>query len=1142
MATRRTSVGDIKYNRRVSNAFQAKHVATYNPSTPVIRPKDKNKPKCRWTCTREIGSGAFGLVYQTEQVEDVDPSIPKGAALKVESGATDTPLLAAEHKVLHAMQGTSGFAKTYYFEDAAQNGGYNSVSKMSAKSSKGSKVSGGPDRGKQDTLLVTELLGLDLENIKGSMGNAAGNESLGCSNGTIGNIAIQCIDRLQALHDKGILHKDVKAENFMIGRSGNRHQIYLIDFGLCSSYYIGGTTNHIEMREDRPLMGTVRYASMNGHRGLEMSRRDDMEALAYVLIYLSVGSLPWQVENEVKNNAHFKGRVKEIKTDTTVGELCPDGKCHPGLSQFLELSRKLGFADKPDYDAMKALFTPEVAADLSEFDSVIPDWCKSVQPMGGSADPVPFDPNCADVRELARSNDLDVTGFDLEVKIDDDASSVSSAEMSTMASSTEADKKSLGQSTLGLSSLGLSKYDGGGDAISRTARLEEKKKLVAETKALRFDFGLDAFDASFKAMVVVVWMFVANTETIGDGGKITEVPRRETEEDFAFPLVLLLAIAWISVTAFSLIRFRQLAEMRFVAEHGYSYKWKSGDRVAGNGSGVDPRIERDAKERAVMHQKIRAMQALFVDLPWVICNVVRGASSESGLGALGTASIAVAGFGFGMKFSNVIALLKSGTAAKVAMFRSVPAEVRVGTGSSTNPDVQAAVTFCWENLTAEIGQGRTPSLVLIFMTANHDHAKGLEKFKELSADEKGAFPQFSGCTLCWGAMMGAAHRKKDDLFCVGMWAIFDPEGLYQLGHADLNEVNEKEKVTAKDVAKRAARSANSARKKLAALRPENPVVQGKPDFLWMNPPPGVEDSVIEGITLGLRRDGGIDIIGGSSADNDVTGKWKQWSSESGITSNGVQFVIASCSAQVKGCAFTGYNATPKLGKVTEVLGPRHIKTIDGRPAATVYNEWTSGHFKAEIEDLTQDSVILGPSSVYPLGQIVGYDHEGEPCYRTMHPHLIKKEDMSLTLFSDVAVGQDIVNMAGTKENIENRISNTALHIQRSTGIPPTEFRGALVVFCAGAMMYCGDGMNTACRKLDEALGGCSYLGIHTFGEQGPFPDGANRHGNLMFSALVVTSRRKIMKLQNVDKEEVVYETDERFEDIAMSGGILGGAP
>ena len=125
----------------------------------------------------------------------------------------------------------------------------------------------------------------------------------------------------------------------------------------------------------------------------------------------------------------------------------------------------------------------------------------------------------------------------------------------------------------------------------------------------------------------------------------------------------------------------------------------------------------------------------------------------------------------------------------------------------------------------------------------------------------------------------------------------------------------------------------------------------------------------------------------SGPDNDVTGKWKQWNSRVGVVSNGLAYVIAHCSAQLKGCAFTGYSATPKVGKVTKMNGSRHILTIDERPAGVVYDEWTSGHFK-ELRNDPEDSIILGPSSVYPLGQVVSQDWDNEFVYRTLHPHLL----------------------------------------------------------------------------------------------------------------------------------------------------------
>jgi len=671
------------------------------------------------------------------------------------------------------------------------------------------------------------------------------------------------------------------------------------------------------------------------------------------------------------------------------------------------------------------------------------------------------------------------------------------------------------------------------DAISLTARLAEKKKLKTERGNLAFEFGLDAFDATFKLMVVMMWFFNPSATDPGTGDK---VPQFTVQKDFLVPLLVNLTIAVTVTISITYLRLCQMKEMKFVAQYGYSYKWQKDERLASGAGGSDPRIDRDARARVLLHQKIRAAQACFVDLPWVITNVARGATSVSGLAPLGVFSIAVAGFGFGMKFSNVVALLKQGAQKKVQMYTSLPSEARVGTGASNKVDVSDAIAQAWEAAAADLGDGKAPSLVLCFMTANHDIETGLKALRDLIGPDV----PFSGCTLCQGAMIGASHKRKD-MTSVGIWAIHDPDGLYVLGHVDIDEVgaNGEAKRTVRYLTKKAADLAKKSRMQRAANMPDNPVVQKKPSFVWINPPPGPEDQVLSGLTAAIGS--GIDIIGGSSADNDVTGKWRQWNSEIGVRSNCCVFVIANCSAVVKGCAFTGYSATPKCGLVTELAGPRHIKTIDHKPAAHLYNEWCSGHFSGEMQE-AEDSNILGPSSVYPLGQIVGQDWDGEPCYRTMHPHLLVKKDGSLTLFSDVALGDQIVTMAGTKDNIVNRISSVALHIQRSTGIPVNEFRGALVVFCAGAMMYAGEGMDESCQKLDAALGGVNYLGIHTFGEQGPFPDGTNKHGNLMFSALVITSRRSVIKLQNVDTGDIVLEGSTKFEEIVMAQGVVGGLP
>lgn len=149
-------------------------------------------------------------------------------------------------------------------------------------------------------------------------------------------------------------HRDIKPGNFVVGIEQNSKEIYLIDYGLAKHYIDPRTRNHIPYTSNLPLAGTVRYSSINTHMGFEQSRRDDLESLAYSLIYLAKGVLPWQgIVRETKKEKVIA--IKDKKMETTIEELCsslPIEFCH-----FLHYCKELNFEQKPNYSLLISFLT-----------------------------------------------------------------------------------------------------------------------------------------------------------------------------------------------------------------------------------------------------------------------------------------------------------------------------------------------------------------------------------------------------------------------------------------------------------------------------------------------------------------------------------------------------------------------------------------------------------------------------------------------------------------------------------------------------------------------------------------------------------------------------------------------------------------
>jgi serine/threonine protein kinase len=162
------------------------------------------------------------------------------------------------------------------------------------------------------------------------------------------------LDRLQTLHSKKILHRDVKPDNYVIGLEDKSNIVYLIDYGLVKRYTNSVTNEHISFSDQRRMVGTPRYCILNGHKGCEQSRRDDLESLGYCLIYMLRGSLPWQgIREDTKEERNLK--IKNLKEKITLNELCKG--LPKEVLQYMYSCRNLGFDEKPPYSELHSLLS-----------------------------------------------------------------------------------------------------------------------------------------------------------------------------------------------------------------------------------------------------------------------------------------------------------------------------------------------------------------------------------------------------------------------------------------------------------------------------------------------------------------------------------------------------------------------------------------------------------------------------------------------------------------------------------------------------------------------------------------------------------------------------------------------------------------
>ena len=212
-------------------------------------------------------------------------------------------------------------------------------------------------------VMVMDLLGPSLEDLFNYCGRKFNLK-------TVLMLADQLVSRLEYVHTKSFIHRDVKPDNFLIGLGKRQHVIHVIDFGLAKKYRDPRSHQHIPYRENKNLTGTARYASINTHIGIEQSRRDDLESLGYVLMYLIRGSLPWQGLKANTKKLKYE-RIMDRKMSTSTESLC---KGFPAeFRSYFEYCRSLRFEDRPDYAYLKRLFKELFYRKGFQYDNMY-DW------------------------------------------------------------------------------------------------------------------------------------------------------------------------------------------------------------------------------------------------------------------------------------------------------------------------------------------------------------------------------------------------------------------------------------------------------------------------------------------------------------------------------------------------------------------------------------------------------------------------------------------------------------------------------------------------------------------------------------------------------------------------------------------------